>query len=148
MNKPKINSIFVLSVSFLYSSIFIFTSNHIEFKRLLKHSKTLNSSFWNSYTNFIANGNMKYVAYASLLIAVLIFILTFFRSKKYNKEQVKILNKGLVISGLISILLFPFLLILILSDPNYTIEVSFFFLTLQWFGLLFLNLIYLFKSCK
>ncbi len=148
INNPKINSIFVLCISVLYSFIFIFTSNHIEFRRILKHSKTLNSVFWNSWTDFIVNGNMLYIGYITIFIAVLIFILTFFRSKKYDEYQVNILSKGLIISGIITILFLPLVLLLMLSDPNYMIEVSFLFLTIQWIGVLLLNLIYLFKYCR
>lgn len=147
LKHPKANALFISIVSILYACIFIFTSNHIEFVRLLSHSNTLNG-FWNSWSNFIANGNMKYIGYIIIALAIAIVILTLFRKQKYDEYQVDILVQGLIAAGIITILLLPVALLLILSDPNYAIETMFLLLTIQWVGTLIVDLIYMAKYFK
>ncbi len=148
INNPKANAMFILCESILYSFIFIFTANHIEFQRMLHHSKSLNSSFWNAWMEFIANGNMLYIGYIIIFIGLIVFILTYYRRKKYDEYQVNILKKGVMISGIITILFLPLVLLLILSDPNYVIEFLYLYLAVHWCGVLLLNLVYLFKYCR
>lgn len=147
LKHPRTNALFVSFVSALYACLFIFTSNHVEFVRLLTHSNTL-SDFWNSWSAFIANGNMKYVGYIIIALAITIVILTLFRKQKYDEYQVNILAKGLIAARIIAILFLPVALILVLSDPNYVIETMFLLLTIQWIGTLIVDLIYSAKYFK
>lgn len=80
-------------------------------------------------------------------MAIIVLALTIFRKQAYDEYQINILSKFLMVSGLITILVLPLVLILILSDPNYAIETVLLFLTIQWLGVLVVDLIYLIKYC-
>lgn len=143
----SINLMFLVIMSFLYSFIFIFTSNHIEFTRLLPNNVTLDSSFWNSWSDFIRIGNMKYVGYSIIVFTIIILSLALIkRSEKFDEYQVSILSKSILIAGIFSIGLVPIVMIMILSDPNYTIAVMFLFATIQWLGVLVTYLLYTLKN--
>jgi len=131
------NLTFLVVMSFLYSFLFISTSNHLEFTRLLPKTTTLNSPFWNSWSNFIRAGNMKFVGYFIILLTIIILILAFNkRAEVFDEFQVSILSRSVLIAGIISIGLVPIVMIMILSDTNYTIATMFLFATIQWLGVL------------
>ena len=140
------NLTFLVVMSFLYSFLFISTSNHLEFTRLLSKNTTLNSPFWNSWTDFIRAGNMKFVGYFIIILTIIILILAFIkRAEVFDEYQVSILSRSVLIAGILSIGLVPIVMIIILSDPNYTIAVMFLFATIQWFGVL---VTYFFNTLK
>jgi hypothetical protein len=133
-------------MSAIYSFIFIFTSNHIEFLGLLSNNETLNSSFWNGWSYFIKAGNMKFIGYLIISLTIVILIVIIFkRVIKYDEYQVSILSKSLIVAGLLSILLLPIIMILLLSDPNYSVETILLFTTIQWISVLVSYLIYVIK---
>ncbi len=146
LKQPFINIIFIGFMSFIYSFIFIFTAGHMEFVSILSHAETLNSAFWNGWSNFIRTGNMRFIGYLiiGLTIAIIIFILIK-RSKKYDEYQVSILTKSLLVAGTLSILMIPFMMILILSDSNYAVETIFLLASVQWVSVLVSYLIYVIK---
>lgn len=51
--KPLINAAITSIVSIFYALIFILTSKHMEFERILNHLYTLNSPFWNAWSAFL-----------------------------------------------------------------------------------------------
>lgn len=148
LKNPKINALFISVISAFCALLFIFTSNHVEFIRLFSHSKTLNSDFWNSWSTFIQNGNMKYIGYVIIALTIAIIFLTVFRKQKYDEYQVNILAKGFITAGIITVLMLPIALLLVLSDRNYAIETMFLLLTIQWIGVLVVDLIYTAKCFK
>lgn len=147
LKHPIINMIFIIIMSTVYSFLFIFTSDHIEFLRLTSKSKTLQSDFWNGWSDFIREGNMKYLGYIIIGLTIIILLLMIFkRIKKYDEYQVSILSRSLIIAGVLSIISVPIIMILLLSDPNYAIETIFLFSVIQWFGVLISDLIYVVNS--
>lgn len=146
LKHPVINILLISFMSAIYSFIFIFTSNHIEFLGLLSHSKTLQSDFWNGWSDFISDGYMKFIGYLIIILTVLIiFILFFKRTKRYDEYQFSILSKSLIVAGLLSIMMVPIVMIMLLSDPNYAVETIFLFATIQWISLQVAYLIYVIK---
>jgi len=146
LKHPVVNAVFIGLMSALYSFLFIFTSNHIEFQRLLSKSKTLQSEFWNWWSDFIRAGNMRYIGYAIIILTLIIILLILFkRTKKYDEYQLSMLTKSLIIAGVLSILMIPVIMILLLSDPSYAIETIFLFAVVQWFGVLLTDMIYVIK---
>lgn len=146
LRNPIVNALFISLISSFYSFLFIFTSNHIEFLSMLNHSKTLQSDFWNSWSNFISAGNMRYVGYFILVLTCIILVVMFFKHrKKYDEFQISILLKSILFAGILSILLMPIIILTLLSDPNYTIETIFLYATFQWVGLLVADLFYVIK---
>ena len=147
LKQPVINAMFVGLTSAIYSFLFIFTSEHTEFLRLLSNSKTLQSDFWNEWSAFIRAGYMKYIGYIIIsLTLIVILIMLLKRTKKYDEYQVSILSKSLIVAGVLSIIMLPIMIVMLLSDPNYTIETIFLFAVIQWCGALIADLIYVIKN--
>mgnify|MGYP000498300104 CR=1 FL=1 len=136
---------FIALLSVLNAFLFIFTSTHIEFNRLLTHGETLQSDFWNSWSSFIINGNMKYIGYVFLFTALIIILLTLFKKRKYDEYQVNVLGRCIMLAGLVTLLLLPIALIIILSDPNYAVATILFLLTAQWTSVLIMDIVYTVK---
>lgn len=147
IRNPKINAAIILIITAFYSMVFIFTSGHIEFERMFNHS-TLNSVFWNTWSAFLAAGNMKYIGYAYIVLAVAIVTLSFVRKQAYDEYQTSILEKGLIASGIVMVCLFPLALFLTLSDPNYSIETIMLLVVVHWSVVLIADLICAIKWSK
>ena len=146
LKNPVVNAIFIGFMSAIYSFIFIFTSNHIEFLRLLSKGKTLQSDFWNGWSDFIRVGNMRYIGFAIIILTLIILLLMLFkRTKKYDEYQLSMLTKSLIFAGVLSILMIPIIMLLILSDPSYTIETIFLFAVVQWLGVLVAEIVYVIR---
>ncbi len=148
LKNPYINAAVIAIISLFYAAIFILTSGHIELERILSHSQTLNSAFWNNWSAFLQQGNLKYVGYTYIIIAISIIILSFIRRKSYDEYQVGILTTGFIATGIMLLFLFPIALLLVLSDQNYAIETLMFFVVAHWSVFLLVNLIYSIKWCE
>ena len=143
---PIINAMFIVLMSVVYSFLFIFTSNHIEFLGLISNDNTLQSKFWNGWSEFIRAGNMKYVGYSIIILAFITIIFMLLKqTKRYDEYQIGILLKNLIVAGILSILMMPIIMILLLSDPSYAIETIFLFAVVQWLCVLIIDLIYVIK---
>jgi len=146
LKQPIVNILFICFMSAVYSAIFIFTADHIEFISLLSHAKSLNSSFWNAWSDFIQAGNMKLIGYLIIILTIAIVIVILIkRRKNYDEYQVSILAKSLLVAGILSIVMIPFIMILLLSDPNYAVETIFLFASVQWISVLVSYLVYVMK---
>jgi len=139
------NTIFISFMSAIYSFIFIFTSDHIEFLRILSKTK-LASDFWNGWSNFIRAGNLKYIGYLIIGLTVLIVLSVIFNpQKKYDEYQVSVLSKSFIVAGIIAILIVPVMMVLLLSDPSYKVEIILLFAVIEWLSVLITNLIFIIK---
>ncbi|MBT2640339.1 hypothetical protein [Bacillus sp. ISL-39] len=147
LKHPAINILFISFMSAIYSFIFIFTAGHMEFIRILSHGRTLDSDFWNGWSDFLKTGNMKFIGYLIIgLTAVIIVFILLKRTKEYDEYQVSILVKSLFVAGFLSIMMIPFLMIMLLSDPTYSTEMIFLFATIQWLGVLVSYLFFVVRS--
>lgn len=143
--KPAVNAAVISLISAFYAFVFIFTSGHMEFESMLNHSKTLNSSFWNGWSDFIKNGNIKYIGCFYIAMALIIVIFSLIRKKEYDEYQAGVFEKGVMIMGAVMLFLFPVTLILILSDANYAVEMLMFLVTAHWTVVLAADLIYVIR---
>ncbi len=148
IKNPYINAAVTSVISFAYAIVFILTTTHLEFERILNHCQTLDSAFWNSWSMFLRQGKLKYVGYIYIAAAICIIILSFIRKKNYDEYQVGILTTSFIATGFVLLLLFPTALLLVLSDPNYAVETILFLIVLHWSVFLIANLIYAVKWCK
>ncbi len=148
MRNPKANAAIILIITAFYSPIFILTSGHVEFERMSGHAETLNSAFWNGWSAFLIQGNLKYIGYAYIVLAAAIVILSVFRKQNYDEYQIGILEKGFIVSGIVMVCLLPAVLILVLSDPNYAIEALTFLAAVHWSAVLIADLAYIIKWVK
>ena len=151
LKKPHIHAVAITLLSIFYATIFIITSGHIEFQNILNHGQTLNSAFWNSWARFLQQGNLKYMGYIYSAVAICILVLSFVRKKNYDEYQAGILATSFIITCIVLLLLFPIVLISVMSDPNYAVEAVetlLFLVVSHWSVFLLLNLFYFVKWCK
>ena len=148
MRKPQVNAAIISIISIFYALVLILTSGHMEFERILNHANTLNSVFWNEWSAFLKQGNMKYIGYTYIVLAIAIVVLSFVRKQDYDEYQTGILEKGVIIMGAVMVLLFPVALMLVLSDPLYSIETLMLLVVVHWSTILIADLIYVIKWGK
>lgn len=148
LRKPQTNAAIISLISIFYALVFILTSGHLEFERILNHANTLNSPFWNEWSGFLKQGNMKYIGYIYIVLALAITILSLIRKQDYDEYQTCILKKGVIAMGTVMVFLFPIALLLTLSDPLYSIETLMFLVVAHWFTVLIADLIYVIMGNK
>jgi len=107
IRKPQTNAFIITVISTFYAFAFIIISGHMEFERILNHSITLSSPFWNLWSSFIRQGNMKYIGYIYLALTTAIVTFSLIRKHDFDEYQASILEKGFVISGIVMACLFP-----------------------------------------
>ena len=145
LRKPQTNAVIISVVSIFYALVFIIISGHLEFERILNHAETLNSPFWNGWSIFLKQGNMKYIGYAYIALTLTIVIISIVRKRDYDEYQTGILEKGMIVMGTALMLLFPITLIMVLSDHSYSIETLMFLVVAHWSIVLIADLIYVIK---
>ena len=145
IRKPAVNAAVITFISTFYIAVFIVASGHVEFERILDHATTLNSSFWNMWSDFLKQGHLKYVAYSYIILTAAIVMPTLFIRRDYDEYQCRMLENGLIASGIVMVLLFPVAMILILSEPNYCIETATFLVVTHWLVCLIVDLVYVIK---
>jgi len=148
MRKPVINASVIAVISIFYSIVFVVTSGHIELERMLNHKQTLSSGFWNGWSVFLKEGNMKYIGFIYIVLALIIVILSVIRSKNYDEYQISVLVKSFIVAGAVMVFLFPLAFLLILSDPNYSIEFMMFLVVAHWSVLLIADLFFVIRCGK
>lgn len=148
MKNPQFNAAVVSVISVFYALVFIITSGHLEFQRVLAHGQTLNSSLWNGWSAFLQQGRLKYIGYVYIAAALCVFLLSLARKKHYDEYQAGILTTSFIVTGIALLLLFPTALLLIISDPNYAVEAMMLLVVIHWSVFLFVDLIYLVKWCR
>ncbi len=131
LRKPQINAAVIAVISALYAVMFSLISGHVEFDRILDHANTF-SAFWNAWTVFLKQGNLKYIGYSYLVVTIVIVIAAFAKRRNYDEYQTSILGKGIIVMGIALVALFPIALLLVLSDPQYAIETVMFLVVVHW----------------
>lgn len=148
MRHPYVNAAITASISLFYGAVFLVTSGHLEFERMLRHAQTVNHAFWNGWSAFVGQGCLKYVGCAYILAALCVVLLSVVRKRDYDEYQAGILSASFAITGILMVLLFPAALVLTLSDPNYAIEATLFLVVAHWSVFLAVNLVYTVKWCR
>lgn len=142
LRNPYINGAVIFAISLLYGAVLILTSGHVEFQRILDHGATLNSTFWNSWSEFLRAGNLKYIGYIYIVAALCVVVLSFARKKDYDEYQAGIFGKSLIITGIALLMLFPAAFLALLSDAGYSVEIITFLVVVHWSFFLTADLIY------
>lgn len=145
IKKPIANAAVITLISAFYIAVFIVTSGHVEFEHILDHATMLNSSFWNMWSDFLKQGHLKYVGYSYILLTAAIVIPTLIKKRDYDEYQCRMLEKGLIASGIVMVLLFPIAMLLILSEPNYCVETITFLIVAHWLVCLIVDLVYVIR---
>lgn len=95
------------------------------------------------WSDFLKQGKLKYVGYCYIVLTVAIVLLTLLKRQDYDEYQCRMLERGLITSGIVMVLLFPVALLLILSDPNYCVETFTFLVVIHWLACLIVDLVYM-----
>ena len=91
---------------------------------------------------------MRYIGYAYIILALAIVIVSFIKKRDYDEYQTSILEKAVITMGVALVFFFPVALLLVLSDPSYSIEALMFLLVAHWSSVLIADLIYVIKYSK
>lgn len=145
LRKPQIHAAIVSAVSLFYALVFIVISGHIEFEHILSRAGTVNGAFWNGWSAFLKAGHMRYIGYAYLLLTLAIVLLSLSRKRDYDEYQTSIFGKGVMAMGAALVLLFPIVLLMVLSIPAYAAETLLFLVTVHWSIVLSVDLIYVIR---
>lgn len=148
MRHPYVNAAITASISLFYGAVFLVTSGHLEFERMLRHAQTVNHAFWNGWSAFVGQGCLKYVGCAYILAALCVVLLSVVRKRDYDEYQAGLLSMSFMVTGIVLLFLFPVALLLILSDRNYAMEVSLFLVVAHWSVFLAVNLVCTVKWCR
>lgn len=148
MRHPYVNAAITASISLFYGAVFLVTSGHLEFERMLRHAQTVNHAFWNGWSAFVGQGCLKYVGCAYILAALCVVLLSVVRKRDYDEYQAGLLSMSFMVTGIVLLFLFPVALLLILSDRNYAMEVSLFLVVAHWSVFLAVNLVCAVKWCR
>ena len=148
LRHPYVNAAVTCAISLVYAAVFIVTSGHLEFQRMLSHGQTLSSPFWNGFSAFVRQGNLRYIGYLYIAAAIFVVAFSWLRKKDYDEYQVRILTAGFTVTGAVMLLLFPAALLLVLSDPNYAIETILFLVVAHWSLFLGISLFCTIKWCR
>lgn len=146
LRKPIINALFITLFSCIYCMLFTIPANHMELYRILNKPETLKSPFWNYCTNFIIEGNTRYISMIFVVLTIFIVIFSVIKREKFDEFQFKGLIHSLTYCGLLSIFLLPISLLLIISDTNYAIETIYVIATIDWLTILIADLFHLIKK--
>lgn len=148
LKSPYVNAAITSIVSFFYAAIFIVTSGHLEFARIISHGQTINNAFWNGWSAFLKQGYLKYIGYIYIVIAVCVIISSLIRKKNYDEYQAGILAASFIVNGFVMFALFPAALLLTLSDPNYAVETIMLLVAVHWSVFLIVDFICTIKWCR
>ena len=132
LRKPQVNAAAIAVISLFYAAMFSLVSGHAEFDRILDHANTLDSAFWNAWTVFLKQGNLKYIGYAYIAVTLVIVIASFAKGRNYDEYQASIFGKGIMVMGIALLALFPIAFLLVLSDPQYAIETVMLLVVVHW----------------
>lgn len=148
LKNPWVSATVTAAGSLVYGSIFILTSAHLEFERILAHGETLGSNFWNGWSAFLRQGNLKWIGYIYLAAAACTVLVALLRKRRYDEYQADILTRSFAAAGAILLLLFPAALLLVLSDPNYAVEAVVLLVVGHWSLFLLTSLVYAIRWCR
>ncbi|MBR7185365.1 MAG: hypothetical protein IKD37_07135 [Clostridia bacterium] len=129
---PLLHTAVIALISVFYSAMFILIAEHVEFQRLLNHSATLSSRFFNNWTARLREGILADVGVIWLVLTAVIVLFAILHRRRYDEYQAGILRAGFTVTGVVMVLLFPLALLLILSDRNYAIEVMTMLVIAHW----------------
>ncbi|MEL7623828.1 MAG: hypothetical protein AAGU12_09585 [Clostridiales bacterium] len=133
LRHPAANGICISLFSAFYALIFIITSGHREFTNLLYYSRHPQiSSFWGSWSGFLAAGRHAYIAYGLLAITILVVILLFLRRRAYDEYHTALLIQCLIVALVLTLIAIAAFFLIILSDANGIVEKFTLFITIHW----------------
>lgn len=143
LKNPVVNALCISMFTVFYGLIFIVTSGHIEFKRLLYYSRSTSIyPFWTDWSRFLASGHHIYIAYALIAITVLIVLMLLFRRRPYDEYHVANLIQCLAAATILTLIAIAGFYLMVLSDSNGIIEKFTLFIVIHWATVVLADLVY------
>ncbi len=148
LKHPAANGICISLFSAFYALIFIITSGHREFTRLLYYSPKPGisnaNSFWVRWSGFLAAGRQAYIAYALIAVTILVVALLLSRRRAYDEYHTSLLVQCLIVALVLTLIAIAAFFLIILSDANGIVEKFTFFITIHWATVVLADLAYVF----
>lgn len=146
INNKMTNAVFIALLSLVYGGLFLLISGHMEFLGTLPPKSAANYGFWNNWLAFIYGGGLTIIGYIILGTTLVIVGLSLFGSyRKLDEYQSALLLKVIMVSGLVTLVSFPLLVINLLSEPLFAIPFTLFFVVVIWFFFQITYLLFLIK---
>jgi len=140
LKSPAINAICISVFTTFYALIFFVTSKNIQFENSLFYLEA--NSFWSAWSNFLADGHQRYIAFALIAVTVLIVVLLIVRRQPYDEYHTSILTHCLVVAAVLTLVAIAIFYLMILNEPNGIIEKFTFFIVIHWATVVLANLTY------
>ena len=134
LKNPMANAVWMALITAVYAAVFLISAACAE-----SYGHWLSDSWWGT---FIRNGGMGWIGLGMLAVAVAVDILSVWRRKNYDEYQILALERLMLLSGLLAVLLLPLSLLLLIFAPQHGIEGMLALLLLHWLILVLLELWY------
>lgn len=145
LKKPAVNAACISLFTAFYALIFIITSGHIEFERLLYYNRTPGASpFWTGWSNFLAAGHHAYIAYALIAVTILVALMLTFRRHSYDEYHIAHLLQCLAVAVVLTLMAIALFYLIILSDPQGIVEKFTLFIVVHWTTVALADLVFVF----
>lgn len=145
LKNPAINAVCISLFTAFYAIIFIVTSGHVEFESLLYYSRTTSiHPFWTGWSSFLASGHHVYIAYALIVITILVVLMLLFRRHPYDEYHTDNLIQCLAVAAILTLIAIAGFYLMILSDSNGVVEKFTLFIVIHWTTVVLSDLVYVF----
>ncbi len=145
LKNPRVNAVCISMFTAFYGLIFIVTSGHVEFERLIYYNKSTGvHQFWTGWSNFLASGHHIYIAYTLIAITVLVVLMLLFRRRPYDEYHVASLIQCLAAAAVLTLIAIAGFYLMILSDSNGIVEKFTLFIAIHWATVVLADLVYVF----
>lgn len=147
LKNPGINAVCISMFTAFYGLIFIVTSKHVEFERLLYYSRATGThTFWTDWSSFLASGYHVYIAYALIAVTILVVFMLLFRRRPYDEYHVARLIQCLAAATVLTLIAIAGFYLMILSDSNGIVEKFTLFIVIHWATVVLADLVYVLVS--
>ncbi len=130
LKRPATNIVFISLFTAFYTTIFFFISqNKLNY---FHHIDQITNPALKKWGEFLASGNQMNIAYALIILTVLVVIIIVSRRRPYDEYHVAMLSNCLAVAIVITIIAIAVLFLLILNNPTAIVEKFILFATLHW----------------
>jgi len=138
LKNPMANAFYLALTTAIYAAVLIISSEFLSSNPL-----HVSNSAW---SKFITQGNLKFVGLCMIGITVVVDLLSALRRKRFDEYQISILEKNLLINGMLAVVLLPIAAFSLIFIPCYSVEFVFACMLLQWLIMIGVEIIYLVKN--
>ena len=147
LKNPAVNAAGLSIFTAFYAIVFIIISRQAKFKEQLFYTQSAGGHpFWDSWSTFLASGRQAYIAYALILLTILIVLMLLFRQRPYDEYHTANLIHCLAVATILTLAAIAGFYLMILSDANGIVEKFTLFIVIHWTTVVLADLVYVFIS--